>query len=86
MSFESIITHLNAHHSENLVDLVRKFSGESEIQNATLKSVDYEGLELVYNGSKSLHIDFPAKANDETLKNVIIELCMSVKKAWIMAR
>lgn len=81
MSFESIITHLNAHHSENLVDLVRKFSGESEIQNATLKSVDYEGLELVYNGSKSLHIDFPAKANDETLKNIIIELCMSVKKS-----
>ena len=81
MDFNSIISHMNSHHSDNLVDLVKKFGGVSEVQGATLKSVDFEGLEIVYNGSQSLHIDFPAKANEATLKNVIIELCLSVKKS-----
>ena len=81
MNFESIISHMNAEHSDSLAELVKKFGAESEVANATLKSVDYEGLDIVYNGSKSLHIDFPAKANEATIKNAIIELCMGVKKS-----
>ncbi len=81
MDFTSVIEHMNSHHSDNLVDLVKKFAAVSEVQNATLKSVDFEGLDIAYNGSKSLRIDFPAKASEATLKDTIIELCLSVKKS-----
>lgn len=81
MSFESMISHLNGHHKENLVDLTKKFGSVSEVKSVELKSVDFEGIDLMYNDTQSLRIEFPIKAkDDESLKNAIIELCMSVKK------
>lgn len=80
MSFESIIAHMNNDHRESLVELVKKFGSANEVKNAELKGVDFEGLDLIYNDNQKLRIEFPVKANEETLKNAIIELCMSVKK------
>lgn len=80
MSFESIIAHMNGEHKESLIELVKKFGSASEVKNVELKSVDFEGLNLVYNENQKLRIEFPVKANEGTLKNAIIELCMSVKK------
>lgn len=80
MSFESIISHMNDHHKENLIDLLKKFGGVKEFSDVSLKSVDYEGLDIAYNGDKTLRIEFPVKATESTIKNTIIELCMSVKQ------
>ncbi|TQR32426.1 HugZ family heme oxygenase [Campylobacter sp. MIT 99-7217] len=80
MSFESIISHMNGHHKENLVDLCKKYASVDEVSEVELKGVDFEGLDIVYNGGKDLRIPFPKKANEETLKDAIIELCSSVKK------
>ena len=80
MSFASIISHMNDQHKDNLVDLVNKFAGVSEVKDVSLKRVDLGGLDIAYNSGENLRIDFPAKANEENLTNVIIELCMSAKK------
>ncbi len=80
MSFASIISHMNEQHRANLVDLVNKFAGVSEVKDVCLKSVDLGGLDITYNNGENLRIDFPAKADEENLTNVIIELCMSAKK------
>ena len=81
MSFESIITHMNEHHKENLIDLTKKFGSVNEVKTVELKGVDYEGMDILYNDQQSLRIEFPKKANEDTLKDAIIELCMSVKKS-----
>ncbi|KGI55468.1 HugZ family heme oxygenase [Campylobacter sp. MIT 97-5078] len=82
MSVESIISHMNDHHKDNLIDLCKKFSAVEKIEDISLKSVDLEGLDIVYNGGEKLRIDFPVKAKDEeALKNAIIDLCKSVKSS-----
>lgn len=47
--------------------------------------VDFEGLDIAYNDKENLRIEFPKKANEETLKDAIIELCMSAKTKKILA-
>lgn len=81
MNFESIIRHMNEEHKANLVDLTKKFAGVDEVKNVELVSVDFEGLNLVYNDKQKLRLEFPIKADEKSLKNAIIELCMSVKKS-----
>lgn len=82
MNFESIISHMNNDHKESLTSLTKKFAGVSEVKNVELKGVDFEGLDIIYNDNQKLRIEFPVKANEQTLKNTIIELCMSVKKTF----
>lgn len=79
MNLESIISHMNEHHRSNLVDLCRKFGGVKEVKDVKLSHVDFEGLDIIYNDDETLHIEFPKKANEETLKDTIISLCMSAK-------
>lgn len=79
MSFESIISHMNDHHNENLVDLVKKYEGVEEVKNVRLQGVDYEGLDIVYNDGKKVRVDFERKADESTLKDAIIALCMAAK-------
>ncbi|GAD17944.1 HugZ family heme oxygenase [Helicobacter fennelliae] len=81
MSFSSVLEHMNKHHIKEIEGLVRKFGGVSNPQNAKLKSVDYEGLDIVYDGG-DLRVEFPKKANDNTLRDSIIELCMSVEQTY----
>lgn len=82
MSIESIIEHMNKHHKENLIDLVKKFGAEAEVVDAKLVSVDFDGLDIKYNNEKKLRIEFTKKATNETLKDIIIELCQSVKQTY----
>lgn len=81
MSLESIISHMNDHHKENLIALCKKFAGVKEVSNAILKGVDFEGLDIVYNENQNLRIEFPKKADENTLKDTIIKLCMSVESS-----
>ncbi|RDU65127.1 HugZ family heme oxygenase [Helicobacter sp. MIT 14-3879] len=84
MSIDNIITHMNNHHRNNLIDLCRKFGGVSKVDEVELIGVDFNGLDIVYDGH-NLHIDFPKKATQETLKDAVIELCMSVKQTHNIA-
>ena len=79
MSFINIITHMNDYHSKDLEGLVRKFGNVKDPKNVKLESVDYEGLDIAHSEGK-LRVEFSSKASDETIKNTIIELCMSVEK------
>ena len=63
MNFESIISHMNDHHKSNLVDLCKKFGGIGQVQDVFLKSVDFNGLDLVYNDKENLRIEFPKKTS-----------------------
>lgn len=79
MSFESIISHMNDHHQSNLIDLCKKFGAVKDPKEVRLVGVDFEGLDIAYNDNENLRIEFPKKANEETLKDTIIALCMSAK-------
>ena len=79
MSFESIISHMNDHHQSNLIDLCKKFGAVQDPKGVILVGVDFEGLDIAYNDKENFRIEFPKKANEETLKDAIIELCMSAK-------
>lgn len=79
MNFESIISHMNDHHKSNLIDLCKKFGGIKEVQNASLKSVDFSGLDIVYNDNETLRVEFSKKADENSIKDTIISLCMSAK-------
>ncbi|WP_300703230.1 HugZ family heme oxygenase [uncultured Campylobacter sp.] len=80
MSFESVISHMNEHHKDNLVDLCKKFGGIEKAENVKLVSVDFEGLDIVCN-AKNIRIEFPRKADENSLKDIIIELCKSAKSS-----
>lgn len=79
MNFENIISHMNDHHKANLIDLCKKFGGIDEVQNVFLKSVDFDGLDIVYNNNENLRVEFPKKADESTIKDTIISLCMGAK-------
>lgn len=79
MDFQSIISHMNDHHQSNLIDLCKKFGGVEKVQNARLKSVDFEGLDIIYNDKENLRVEFPKKADENSIKDTIIALCMGVK-------
>lgn len=79
MDFTSIITHMNAHHTKELIGLVKKFGNQSEPRDVVLESVDFEGLDIAYAGG-SVRVEFPQKATPDTIKNAIISLCMSVEQ------
>lgn len=80
ISIEGIIAHMNEQHKDNLKDLLRKFGGVSEISEVSLKSVDLEGLDIAYNGGKSLRIEYPKKASSvDELTPIIVELCQGAK-------
>lgn len=84
MNYESIIQHMNAHHTAELAALCKKYGKaealiNGEVQNATLKGVDLEGLDIIYNNNVSLRVEFPQKAEQNTLRDAIIALCQAAK-------
>lgn len=81
MSFESIIAHMNDHHKGNLIDLCEKFANKSGVKDATLVGVDFDGLDIEFDGGQKVRVPFNKKADENTIKDIIIELCMSAKKA-----
>lgn len=79
MSFASVIAHMNTHHLKDIEGLVIKFGNIKNPKDVRLESIDFEGLDIAYSEGK-LRVEFPQKANENTIKDVIIELCMSVEK------
>ncbi|ENQ6654144.1 HugZ family heme oxygenase [Campylobacter lari] len=79
MDFKNIISHMNSHHQSNLIDLCKNFSNSKTIKNATLQSVDFEGLDIIYNNNQTLRVNFPTKADENSIKDAIIELCLGAK-------
>lgn len=79
MDFQSMISHMNEHHQSNLVDLCKKFGGVREVRDVMLRGMDFEGLDIIYNGGQSLRVEFPKKADENSLKESVIALCMSAK-------
>ena len=79
MDFSKILEHLNNHHQDNLKDLCKKFGNANTISNVQATKVDFEGITLCYNENKTLKIDFEKKADEKTLKDTIVQLCLSVK-------
>ena len=77
MTFESIISHMNEHHKENLIDLCKSLNKNPV--NVELKSVDFEGLDILCDGEE-LRINFDEKADESTIKYAIIKLCKDAKK------
>lgn len=83
MNIENILKHMNEHHGAELVALCKKYGNANtfkngEIENVVLKNVDFEGLDIAYN-DVSLRIEFPQKADANTLKDAIISLCQGTK-------
>lgn len=81
MDFSKILEHLNNHHQDNLKDLCKKFGNANTISNVQATKVDFEGITLCYNENKTLKIDFEKKADEKTLKDTIVQLCLSVKSS-----
>lgn len=79
MDVQRMIDHMNDGHKENLIDVCKKFGGLSEVYDVRLDGIDFEGLDLVYNAGKKLRVEFPKKADENSLKDAIIALCMSAK-------
>lgn len=75
MDFSRIISHMNAHHHSNLMDLCKKFGRVKKVQSVELIDVDFLGMDLVYNGDEKLRVQFSKEANEESLKDAIIALC-----------
>lgn len=78
MDFSRIIAHMNDHHKEELKSLCKKF-GNIDTNDAILQSVDFEGLDILCD-NKTLRIEFPKKADENTIKDTIISLCMQAKE------
>ena len=79
MDFTSILKHLNDHHKSNLEDLCKKFDKAQEVQDVEAIEVDFNGITLRYNQDKIFTIAFNKKADESTIKDTIIQLCLSVK-------
>lgn len=79
MDFSKIITHMNDHHKDELKSLCKKFANETQVNEVCLKSVDFEGLNISYD-DKNLRVEFPKKADENTIKDTIIKLCMDTKE------
>lgn len=77
MSLDSIKSHMNEHHADNLKDLVIKY-GAFEPKSATLENVTKDGLFIKADG-KEVFAPFPQVTEEKDYKDAIIALCKSVK-------
>lgn len=81
MDFNRIITHMNDHHQADMEALCKKFGGEKTVTDVKLINVDFGGLDFEYNQGKTLRIEFPQQADESTIKQAIVNLCVENKPA-----
>lgn len=79
MDFNRIITHMNDHHQADMIALCQKFGGEQVVTDVVLTRVDFGGLDFTYNDGKTLRVEFPQTADENTIKQAIVNLCMENK-------
>ncbi|RDU65001.1 HugZ family heme oxygenase [Helicobacter didelphidarum] len=75
MSLETIKTHMNEHHANNLKDLVLKYA-KFEPKEVMLENVTKDGLFIKADG-KEVFAPFPQVTEEKDYKNAIIALCQS---------
>lgn len=75
MNHQSILEHMNAHHQSEMIALCKKFGKATEVINVRLANVDFGGMDIVYNDDIPLRIEFPQKADQNTIKDAIIAIC-----------
>lgn len=80
MDFSNIIKHMNEHHQDDMVGLCKKFGNALEVDEVVLESVDFDGLDLVYNKDQKLRVEFAQRSDESNIKQAIIDLCQSVPK------
>lgn len=80
MDFSNILKHMNEHHKAEMIGLCKKFGNAENVSEVIMQSVDFGGIDLLYNNKETLRIEFPQKADANTIKQAIIELCQSVPK------
>ena len=79
MSIDSIKTHMNSHHVEELKVLVRQY-GSFDPASVSLEGLSAEGLTILADG-REVFAPFPSKTEEKDYKNAIIALCTSASKA-----
>lgn len=79
MDFNRIITHMNDHHQDDMSALCKKFGGEREVSEVKLLNIDFGGLDFEYNNGKKLRVEFPHPADENSIKQSIITLCVESK-------
>lgn len=79
MTYTSVITHMNDHHTAELAALVKKYGNVKEVNDATLLSVDDNGLDIGFNGGEKLRVEFLKPTTQEGLKEAIIALCKTAQ-------
>lgn len=79
MDFSRIVTHMNEHHQDDMAMLCKKFGGAKEITHVSLIGVDFAGLDFKYNEGKTLRVEFPQQADEGSIKQAIINLCVENK-------
>ncbi len=78
MSIQSVLEHMNNHHQAELKGLAAHYSGNKSITDAKLVGVDTKGMDIEYNGSTKLRVDFLKEYTTSTLKEAIIEVCQTI--------
>ena len=79
MDFNRIITHMNDYHQDDMIALCKKFGGEKDVSEVKLVNVDFGGLDFEYNHGKTLRVEFPKAADEGSIKQAIIDLCVENK-------
>ncbi len=78
MSIESIKEHMNQHHIDELIGLVKLYGG-FEPKEVKLVDVDEGGMKIQADG-KEISAPFPSKVEEKDYKDAIISLCSSITK------
>lgn len=78
MDITSIIEHMNNHHANELLGLVKLYGG-FDAQDAKLSNVTEDGMQIKADG-KDVFAPFPSKTAQKDYKDAIIALCMGISK------
>lgn len=76
MSVETIKEHMNSHHINEMIKLVKKYAN-IDCQNPILKDVTQSGMDIEANGER-VFIPFPGQIDEKEYKQAIIDLCMDM--------
>lgn len=78
MSTQTILTHMNAHHTREMIALVRHYGG-FQASDVQLTQVSANGLTILADNTE-VFVPFPSPTDEKDYKNAIIALCAGLDK------
>ncbi len=78
MSIDTIKKHMNEHHKEELIGLVKHYGG-FDTKNVELVDVNSDGMKIKAD-DKEVFAPFSSKTDEKDYKDAIISLCSSISK------